>query len=158
MDYAESFGQRVDLCARLREILGAYPEGTSILRELIQNADDAGATVVKLCLDGRNHGTETLAFSNTARFQGPSLVAFNDARFSDSDFTSISRIGDSVKRDQVGKTGRYGLGFNSVYHLTDLPGACGPSSGSCLSATALVLLTTTSASRRLCERPLSGSV
>jgi len=38
MDFAESFGQRVDLCGRLREILGSYPEGTSILRELIQNA------------------------------------------------------------------------------------------------------------------------
>ena len=38
-DFAfESFGQKLDLCARLREILGAYPEGTSILRELIQNA------------------------------------------------------------------------------------------------------------------------
>lgn len=38
MDFVESFGQRVDLCGRLREILGSYPEGTSILRELIQNA------------------------------------------------------------------------------------------------------------------------
>jgi hypothetical protein len=38
MDVAESFGQRVDLTARLREILAAYPEGTTFLRELLQNA------------------------------------------------------------------------------------------------------------------------
>ena len=83
--------------------------------------DDAGATVVKLCLDCRHHGTRSLAFPNTAGFQGPALLAFNDAKFSEADFASISRIGDSVKREQVGKTGRFGIGFNSVYHLTDLP-------------------------------------
>lgn len=32
------FGQKVDLTARLREILLNYPEGTSILKELVQNA------------------------------------------------------------------------------------------------------------------------
>ena len=26
-----------------------------------------------------------------------------------------------MKREQVGKTGRFGVGFNSVYHLTDMP-------------------------------------
>lgn len=30
------FGQKVDLTARLREILLNYPEGTSILKELVQ--------------------------------------------------------------------------------------------------------------------------
>ncbi len=32
----EDFGQKVDLTARIREILINYPEGTSILKELIQ--------------------------------------------------------------------------------------------------------------------------
>ena len=32
------FGQRVDLTTRIRQILVDYPEGTSILKELIQNA------------------------------------------------------------------------------------------------------------------------
>lgn len=40
---------------------------------------------------------------------------------SQEDFTSISRVGDSVKKTQIGKTGRFGIGFNSVYHLTDVP-------------------------------------
>jgi hypothetical protein len=34
----DDFGQKVDLTARLREILINYPEGTSILKELVQNA------------------------------------------------------------------------------------------------------------------------
>jgi sacsin len=37
----EDFGQKVDLTARIREVLAAYPDGSSILKELIQNADDA---------------------------------------------------------------------------------------------------------------------
>lgn len=32
----QDFGQKVDLTARLREILINYPEGTSILKELVQ--------------------------------------------------------------------------------------------------------------------------
>jgi hypothetical protein len=49
------------------------------------------------------------------------LLVYNDSTFRESDFTSISSIGDSVKREQIGKTGRFGVGFNSVYHLTDVP-------------------------------------
>ena len=41
-------------------------------------------------------------------FQGPGLLVFNDSVFSEQDFESISRIGDSVKRAQAGKTGRFG--------------------------------------------------
>lgn len=68
-----------------------------------QNADDAGATVVKFCLDCRHHPTARLLDARLAPFQGPALLVYNDAVFSDKDFTSISRIGDSVKREQKGK-------------------------------------------------------
>lgn len=70
--------------------------------------DDAGARILRLCLDARAHGTQSLAFAEAAGFQGPALLCYNDATFSDADYTSISRIGDSVKRDQAGKTGRFG--------------------------------------------------
>ena len=76
---------------------------------------------MRVCLDERTHGVDTLAYDKLAGFQGPSLLVFNDSVFRESDFDSISRIGDSVKREQVGKTGRFGVGFNSVYHLTDMP-------------------------------------
>eukprot|EP00854_Cymbomonas_tetramitiformis_P005341 gene5341-6484_t len=116
-----AFGQKVDLTTRIREILQNYPEGTSILKELIQNADDAAARNIKLCLDCRDHGTDKLAYSTLKDFQGPALFAYNDGVFTEADFESISRIGDSCKRGQVGKTGRFGVGFNCVYHLTDVP-------------------------------------
>jgi sacsin len=46
---------QVTLTSRIKEILVNYPEGTSILKELVQNADDAGAHVIKFCLDWRRH-------------------------------------------------------------------------------------------------------
>ncbi|XVF66987.1 hypothetical protein PTKIN_Ptkin10aG0083900 [Pterospermum kingtungense] len=117
----EDFGQKVDLTRRIREVLLNYPEGTTVLKELIQNADDAGATRVRLCLDRRPHGADSLLSDSLAQWQGPSLLAYNDAVFTEEDFVSISRIGGSTKHGQSWKTGRFGVGFNSVYHLTDLP-------------------------------------
>ncbi|XP_043716705.1 sacsin isoform X2 [Telopea speciosissima] len=117
----EDFGQKVDLTRRIREVLANYPEGTTVLKELIQNADDAGATKVCLCLDQRVHGVDSLLSDKLAEWQGPALLAFNDAEFTEDDFISISRIGGSKKQGQAWKTGRFGVGFNSVYHLTDLP-------------------------------------
>ncbi|KAA8533360.1 hypothetical protein F0562_033107 [Nyssa sinensis] len=117
----EDFGQKVDLTRRIREVLLNYPEGTTVLKELIQNADDAGATKVCLCLDRRVHGSHSLLSEKLAQWQGPALLAYNNAEFTDDDFVSISRIGGSSKHGQAWKTGRFGVGFNSVYHLTDLP-------------------------------------
>lgn len=117
----EDFGQKVDLTRRIREVLLNYPEGTTVLKELIQNADDAGATKVCLCLDRRSHATTSLLSPKLAQWQGPALLAYNNAVFTEDDFASISRIGGSGKQSQAWKTGRFGVGFNSVYHLTDLP-------------------------------------
>ena len=42
----EAFGQTVVLTKRIQSVLRGYPEGTSVVKELVQNADDAGATEV----------------------------------------------------------------------------------------------------------------
>lgn len=117
----EEFGQKIDLTVRIREILRNYPSGVSILKELIQNSDDAGARMVRFCYDRRQHGTEAMAYRGLEAFQGPALLCFNDAVFSESDFESIQNIGNSAKKAALAKTGRFGLGFNAVYHFTDLP-------------------------------------
>ena len=115
---ALDFGQKADLCVRIREILRNYPEGSSILKELIQNADDAGAAQLTFVLDVRRHRREQLWSSNMAELHGPALLAYNNSKFTKTDFESIQRIGASLKKETSKgvKTGRFGVGFNSVYH------------------------------------------
>lgn len=120
-DVEEDFGQSVVLTARIRGILRGYPEGSAVLKELLQNADDAGARCVRVLYDERKHGNERVLYPGLKGFQGPAICVYNDATFTDADFASICRIGDSGKAATRTKVGRFGVGFNAVYHLTDVP-------------------------------------
>ena len=80
-NFGVDFGQKVDLTASIRNILRNYPEGTAVLKELIQNADDAGERRISFCLDLRTHGTEKLAGPLIAGLQGPAFTIFNERRF-----------------------------------------------------------------------------
>ncbi|XP_070535151.1 sacsin-like [Ptychodera flava] len=105
----------------LKNILDKYPEGGQIIKELVQNADDAGATEVKFLLDTRQHGIETLLTPSLADFQGASLYCYNNEVFTEDDWMGIQTVQQSVKEKDPLKVGRFGLGFVSVYHLTDMP-------------------------------------
>jgi sacsin len=98
-----------------------YPEGVGIVKELIQNADDAGAKRVHITFDWRQHSTHQLAAPSMKELMGAAMVVYNDATFSDRDFENIQSLGESGKRETLWKTGRFGVGFNSVYHVTDYP-------------------------------------
>ena len=90
------------------------------LQEIIQNADDAGANVVHFFLDNRRHGDASLINPQLAQFQGPSLLSYNDAVFQDKDWQSIQDMQQSVKAEDPFKVGKFGIGFNSVYHITGI--------------------------------------
>ncbi len=115
------FGQREPLARRLHNLLRDYPEGVGIVKELIQNADDAGATIVRLTVDRRQHRTTNLVAPNMASLMGPSILFYNNAKFTNDDFKNIQEISFSGKSNDLGKAGRYGIGFNSVYHVSDCP-------------------------------------
>jgi len=117
----QSFGQREELTDRLKSILKAYPCDVGILKELVQNADDAGATELHFVYDPRNHPTERLLSDNWKELQGPALCVYNNRPFSEKDLDGIQRLGIGSKTDDPAKTGQYGIGFNAVYHLTDCP-------------------------------------
>ncbi|XP_073457675.1 sacsin-like [Aquarana catesbeiana] len=106
---------------QLQNILRKYPDGGQILKELIQNADDAKATEVIFVYDERQYGTQTLHSKDLRVVQGPALLAYNNEIFSDQDWEGIQKPGNSIKRKDPDTVGRFGLGFNSVYHITDYP-------------------------------------
>ena len=65
--------------------------------------------------------TESLLDAKMAPLQGPALVVYNNATFTEADFRSLARIGQGSKLEKLASTGRFGLGFSSTYHLTDTP-------------------------------------
>lgn len=52
---------------RIREILRNYPEGPSVLKELLQNADDAGARTFRLC-SGMYHNLREFIYVQDVSF------------------------------------------------------------------------------------------
>lgn len=114
-------GQTVDLVTEIKRLIRSYPGGLGLIKELIQNADDAGARTVQITLDWRVHTVSDLPEPEMERFLGPSLLLFNDAVFNERDFDAIQAIGRGSKKTALTKAGRFGLGFNSVYHVTDYP-------------------------------------
>jgi len=73
---------------------------------------------VKFYLDSRQHGSTSLVHPGLAPFQGPALLAYNDAQFTDEDWKSIQNLQRSIKAEDPFKVGKFGIGFNSVYHIT----------------------------------------
>ena len=89
-------------------------------QELIQNADDAGASRVKFLIDSRQHPRDPggLWKPSLTPFQGPALLAWNNSVFSEDDWKNIGKMHQSQKEEDLLKVGRFGLGFQSVHHLT----------------------------------------
>jgi hypothetical protein len=83
-----------------------------IVRELLQNADDAGsATTVRFKINEN----EIIVENDGKPFTKPNEVE----RKEDSDFFRISHIG--LGKTEEGMTGTFGIGFTSVFHITDCP-------------------------------------
>lgn len=101
----------------LQNALQIYYRIDNLFTELIQNAEDATATEVCFLLDQNDHETEE---EKHQRIQRPSLLVFNNGSFSDGDKKNITRLNNSNKAKDPASVGRFGLGFNTVYHITGL--------------------------------------
>lgn len=112
---AKNFRQSQPITTGLRVICESYPANTC-LRELLQNADDAGATEIEYVLDTKSYTDTPLLHNSLNEYHGPALLARNNSVFTDEDFSSLSSVGDSRKRNDATTTGKFGLGFNSVSH------------------------------------------
>ena len=91
-----------------------YKTGFPILKELVQNADDAGATALAF---GYHAGFASAA--DHALLQGPALWILNNGRFLASDREAILSFGLNAKAAEAGAIGKFGLGMKSVFHLCE---------------------------------------
>ncbi|WP_417519107.1 sacsin N-terminal ATP-binding-like domain-containing protein [Marinobacter sp.] len=81
-----------------------YPDSAHFIYELLQNAEDTGATKTKFALS-----REALVFEHNGRpFQKQDLYAITD-------------IGEGTKTDDEDKIGRFGVGFKAVFAYTETP-------------------------------------
>ena len=117
----ECTGPYESITQRIKGLVEDYGDSIDVFKELIQNADDAGATEVKFLIDWRTHTTGKLFTMGMAKWQGPALYAYNNEVFSDEDLKNISKVAGATKKQDHTKIGRFGVGFCATYHLTDVP-------------------------------------
>ena len=87
----------------LRIIINQYSDRTHFIYEILQNAEDAGATHIKFQLEKNQ------------------LVIFHNGRpFDEKDIEGVCGIASGTKEDGT-RIGHFGIGFKSVYCYTDRP-------------------------------------
>jgi hypothetical protein len=91
-----------------------YKSGFPILKELMQNADDAKARRLVFGLHPGFKGQ-----SSHPLLQGPGLWLFNDGQFKKEDERAIRSFGLNTKAGESGSIGKFGLGMKSVFHLCE---------------------------------------
>lgn len=81
-----------------------YPDSAHFIYELLQNAEDRGATEVKFLLT-----SDRLIFEH------------NGEPFRPQDIAAITDIGEGTKAHDDDKIGRFGVGFKAVFAYSDTP-------------------------------------
>ncbi|MCY4259877.1 MAG: hypothetical protein OXC91_06405, partial [Rhodobacteraceae bacterium] len=99
---ADTLKERSGLRRLLVEDL--YPDSAHFIYELLQNAEDTGATEAAFILSKNG-----LTFEHDGR------------EFDESDIRAITDIGAGTKADDDDQIGRFGIGFKAVFGYTETP-------------------------------------
>lgn len=94
-----------DIRNGVRILSDMYPKNAHFVFELIQNADDVGATSV------------------TFELTPSELLIYHDGQksFDVADVNAICTLGESTKANDLTKIGKFGVGFKAVYRYTSAP-------------------------------------
>tara|TARA_R110001583_G_scaffold158496_1_gene310431 strand:- start:14694 stop:22307 length:7614 start_codon:yes stop_codon:yes gene_type:complete len=98
------------IAANLRD---RYLAGFPILKELIQNSDDAPASELHYGL------SPGLPNAEHPLLQGPGFFVINNGKFKPSDALGIRSFGQNTKAADQSSIGKFGLGMKSVFHLCE---------------------------------------
>lgn len=113
----KNLGYDFEAIDNLRNNLESYRiqnnNGFPILKELIQNANDAEATEMILKYFP---GDKT---ANHPLLKNKGIFVYNNGSFSSTNETAMRTIGGSDKKKDTNKVGKYGLGMKSIYHICD---------------------------------------
>jgi hypothetical protein len=88
--------------------------GITLIKEILQNADDAGATEVTV--------TQVPAIEepcDNPLLRRAGIIIANNGAFSDDNRKAFLTFSDSDKAQESGKVGRFGLGRFSMFHRTE---------------------------------------
>ncbi|CAG8578635.1 2163_t:CDS:2 [Gigaspora margarita] len=116
----EPFHPDEEYTTRIKNILTEYPDGTQILKEILQNSDDAQSSEQIFILDHNTYPAEKLFDPELGRYQGPAFLSANNAIFQEKDFKSLLNLANSAKMNECDKIGVMGIGFNSIFHISDV--------------------------------------
>jgi hypothetical protein len=89
-------------------------DGRTLLRELVQNADDAEAEQLIFIIV--NEGWPE---AQNSLLRGPALVVANNGLFPPKDHEALHLALGGSKADDAGKVGRFGIGLKSVFHICE---------------------------------------
>ncbi|RKH12732.1 DUF3883 domain-containing protein [Corallococcus sp. CA053C] len=115
-----AFDQTSSITARLRDLVRSYPKGPGLVKEFLQNADDAGASFLHVTYDRRRHPGR-MNTSEQEIVLGPALLFANNSLFTERDLKNIQHIDSGGKLHEAQGIGRFGQGFNSSYSVSDHP-------------------------------------
>jgi hypothetical protein len=111
----------IDYLGNLGRMLRDLTGFATLLFELLQNADDAGAATMRIDV-----GQDALVVFNDAVFSDcgdqdlpPDGCLYLDARGHRCDFHSFRDVASGDKRGRADTTGAFGIGFTAVYQVAD---------------------------------------
>lgn len=91
-----------------------YSDGFPILKELVQNANDAEASDINI------YFSNGIPNAKHELLRNPALIVYNNGNFTPRNERAIARIADNNKESDKSKIGKFGLGMKSIFHLCDM--------------------------------------
>jgi FtsZ-binding cell division protein ZapB len=98
----------------LDDVYKDFGDGRTLLRELVQNADDAQAS--RLVLAVIDTGWPN---ADNSLLRGPAFIVVNNGPFLKKDYDALPKAIGGSKTEEKDKVGRFGLGLKSVFHLCE---------------------------------------
>jgi len=104
----------------MENVINQYSDPAHFIYELLQNADDVKATDVWMQLE-----EDRLLFSHNGKKHFNITALENEEADSKNkrlgDINSICSVGDSTKKDEPNKIGKFGIGFKACFQYTSSP-------------------------------------